>query len=185
MKKSAKKEKGLRFDYIFVGLFMVIALAAGGLCLYGGIRDIVMTKLSQNWPGVEGRIISSTIVEEVHWSGKDNRTRSVIYIPEVKYTYTISSQVFTSHRIGFGGSDGPKSDAQKIIARYPVGKNVIVHYSPKDPQKSVLETGGSIKGIIVSFMAGAVFLLIGGILLLFMVINSRLNNRRRRVKLTS
>jgi hypothetical protein len=70
-------------------------------------------------------------------------TRLTIYTPKVRYSYEIDGVHFTGTQTQFGTPrySGVKSKAQTLVDQYAVGQTVQVHYNPRRPGQSVLETG--------------------------------------------
>jgi len=134
-------------------VILVFAMFAAGIFLlaWGGY-EIVGSHETDNWPGTEGRITSSSVRQETRRaSGKT----STAYFPNVRYQYQIDGRQHTGHRIVFGNvSGGLKFFAQRIVNRYPSGRTVTVYYNPDQPQYAILETG---------FTWSSLFILLGGI----------------------
>ena len=120
----------LLFGGVFVYLaFEVIRHETGNL--RGG-------SASQNWPTVDGQIISSTI-ETKHTSGDSTR-----YYTVVEFEYSVDGTSFQGDRVYFGMQPTThRSTAEDISRRYSVGRIVPVFYDPEDAQNSVLEPGTS------------------------------------------
>lgn len=116
-----------------------IFLFIGGLLLFIAIRTKRKALLSEDWPAVDGLVISSTLQEYAHLESEKGRAVH-IYEPQVTYQYSVDAQPFSSNRISAGVSRFDKRTAEKILKRYPPGTKVHVHYNPLEPQESVLET---------------------------------------------
>jgi len=125
------------FAFVFAGVFLLFCTTWA---------DYKLAKKSRNWPQTEGAIIKSEVIST--WSGSGRRSRQVYY-PDIHYKYRVDKQEYHSSQI-FIGSMGHKRSrysARKYVSKYPVGKQVRVHYSPyiyqlSDKEKhSVLETG--------------------------------------------
>lgn len=65
-------------------------------------------------------------------------------IPVIEYEFIYNGKAFRSTHWRFANfSLGSSTSAESITSHYPVGSAVTVHVNPRNPQKSVLETGSS------------------------------------------
>ena len=112
------------------------------------------------WPTTEGRITRSELARTVS-DGK------AMYTADVGYTYDLDGRPLEGERVWFG--DGYRSSNaaafRRVVAEYPVGRQVRVHYDPLAPENSVLEPGATWSGSLLYF-AGLGTLALGGILVL-------------------
>jgi hypothetical protein len=111
--------------------FLVIGLLQLVWCLVEACGAIA----SQAWPVVVGEITSSTVIIA--------HGRGVGHIPTVDYAYRIAGTSFHGARIHYGdaGVSLPEGEASALVARYPVGMSVLVHYDPSVPSEAVLVPG--------------------------------------------
>lgn len=99
-----------------------------------------------SFPSVSGQVISSEIVEE---PGDE----TVLYRPDVKYGYVVGNGEFVSHQISqWAESSSFKKESQKVVEQYPVGRQVTVYYSPRDPSHAVLEPGFHPNNFLVALL---------------------------------
>jgi hypothetical protein len=142
-----------------VSILMII----GGIgALWLGCNELKHGKATKEWPIVEGEIISSKVVEEVHRS-PGSIDKSITYTPKVQFKYSVEGVNYVSNNIfaGRGEYKSPRrSSAQNIVKKYPEGKKVLVYYNPDNPSEAVLEPGTP-PGIYLPFLVGIVFLFIG------------------------
>ena len=137
------------FVYISCAIFMVIG--CGGMIF--GFQEILLAHQSRNWQTTSGVITESTIV-----ISKDSEGDSM-YKPRIRYEYEINGKHKHSHNVYFGGRNISSSSqyfSQKMINRYPRGKQVKVYYHPRSPQQAVLEAGVTKKSFSL-FAFGAIF----------------------------
>lgn len=107
----------------------------GALVFFSGVGGLFRSNASKSWPTTQGTVVSSGV--RVPKSSSKS-----LYTPVVRYEYHVDGHKHTSARVSFGdASTSHSSDAQKVVARYPAGSSITVHYSPKDPASSVLEAG--------------------------------------------
>ena len=130
----ALRKKPLIGVLLFGGVFVFLGF---GVILHG-TESLLGGSASQDWPTVDGQIISST-VETIHTSGDSTR-----YYAVVEFEYSVDGTSFQGDRVYFGMQPTThRSTAEDISRRYSVGRIVPVFYDPEDAQNSVLEPGAS------------------------------------------
>lgn len=116
-------------------------------------------QVRRRWPSVRGTVIAGRIRRDVSGDGDDE---TVTYVPMVEYRYEINSRSYTSSGIGFvEAACGSSGRAEKVLARYPAGAVVEVHYNPAKPGEAFLE----FSNILAYLFAG-----VGGVILAVAVI---------------
>lgn len=117
-----------------------LVLMTGGMGIAALLLFIALhnySKRAQDWPYVSGKITHGTITEQV--DNSDNHSTR-FYKPVITFAYSVDGQKFTSTQRELGAeSSGSKSWAEKILAKYPVGGAVEVHYDPENPANAALE----------------------------------------------
>jgi len=146
-------------DKPFSSLFVGGAVFVLGILL----SDIPTGIASQGWPTTEGNIISSRLEEHMfkEYEG-DYYKDTVAYI---RYQYSVNGISYSSSAVN--STNAPFYPA-RIGSRYPVGKDVTVHYNPRNPSKAVLETGIVLNeeafDVISGYITGAgVFIMVLGL----------------------
>jgi len=92
---------------------------------------------SQAWNEGEAEILSSDMEKRVQ---EDEESRSVSYIPHVRYRYFVDRQEYQGDQIGFGDLQfSIDRKAEAILEAYPVGGKVRVFINPLNPQEAVLD----------------------------------------------
>jgi hypothetical protein len=89
-----------------------------------------MATVSQ-WPSTMGVVQMSTIEQR---SSDDGYTD----YPVVQYSYQVGGQSYQSMKLAPGPEVGG-SGARGVVAKYPVGAQVMVFYNPQNPSEAVLE----------------------------------------------
>ena len=157
----------------------VFPLLFGGLFLLFGVTILVMAGRNERkaaessaWPTVQGRIIESRLIEST--STDSDGSTSTSYRPTFRYTYEAGGKQYQGDRLNRGMSMAyDRGTALKIMARYPTGVNVMVHYNPSTPAEAALETtarGGTVMRIIGFVLAGVGLLcLVSGLALPFIL----------------
>lgn len=90
-----------------------------------------MAAVSQ-WPSTMGTVLASTI----EWRHSSD-SGSTAY-PVVQYSYQVNGQAYQSYKLAPGPEVGG-TGANKVVARYPAGAQVMVFYDPQNPSDAVLE----------------------------------------------
>ena len=114
----------------------IIVLAAVGYFIYrrSKMRDTAK-QAAQDWSSTMGVVITSTVQVKRGYKSRSE-------IPVVVYQYQVDGKPYTGQVIKAGEqffSVRIYGDAQKAVARYPVGAQVMVHCNPANPQESALE----------------------------------------------
>jgi hypothetical protein len=133
-------------------------LFAGGF-LFVSIQYLKRALASQNWRSTRGWVTSSRAVDTVDYTGADGDP-----VPDIRYNYIVGGNTHIGKRISFG-----KIGIDKV-ARYPVNRNVVVYYDPKDPDQSVLEPGISAV-IYLPLWAGIFFVCIPVVILIWSLLS--------------
>ena len=95
------------------------------------------SKRAANWPSVRGRIVSSAT--ELFRETRDGRT-TTMWRPAVEFAYEVHGHAYRSRQIKLNVEvSGSQSAAEKVVARYPAGNEVEVHYEPANPSNAALE----------------------------------------------
>jgi len=121
------------------------------------------SKRAANWPAVPGTVVSSATerIEKV----EDGR-RTITYAPAVEYSYRVNDIEYRSRTINLGiTAAGSQGWAEKVAARYPVGRTLEVHHDPADPTVAALEnsTGASWIILLVALACFALAAFTGGL----------------------
>jgi hypothetical protein len=110
------------------------------------VRGVAQQIAARNWPSTEGRVITADIKVE-----HDNDNGSS-YTPRIRYRYTVNDTEYQCDRIRYGFNTASKTHARSVVAAYPPGSRVVVHFDPDAPGRAVLEneilTGSDLFGII-------------------------------------
>lgn len=156
---------------LFAFLLPAAAIAIG---LGGAVQFVALRRLksaSMRWPTVNGTIIRSEVVEEMREVHDNERTgirRELRYRPAVRYSYHVGEKDFSGDVLQWGWSAIYSNSEQPraIVAKYPNGVIVPVHYDPADPQNAVLEPGQG-GGIAAPLIFAGLFIGVGALFLWF------------------
>ena len=115
----------------------------------------------RHWPSVRGTILKSEIVMNERPNSQGNGM-TTYYRAKLAYHYVVSGQSLEGEPRPYGLGPQESADrkvAQRIVARYPVGRSITEFYSPRDPNTSVLDPGErTIEGAILAFIGGTLLL---------------------------
>ena len=124
-----------------ISLLIIVIGIPMSVVLFLSCRYYLEARASLTWPSVIGTIVSS-FVNSHHDS--DN---GVMYRAKVTYSYIVDDKTYQATRVkigiqkGFSGGVGAYSGAQRVVNKYPSGKEINVYYNPKIPENAVLEPG--------------------------------------------
>ena len=127
-------------------------------------------KQAATWPTVRGKIVKSEVEEyQERDEDSDGRVRwRTAYRPKVEYTYAVNGRELRGNQISYGMTvTAGKGYAEKVVAKYPVGVEIDVHYDPKEPSNSALTAGGAGATWFILVAAVVVFALAAALLGVF------------------
>lgn len=131
---------------------IVIVMLGAGVAIWGVIlrgRGDETTR----WPTVRGKVYASRVVEERLRDG-DNE---IMYRPEIRYEYVVDGKEFAAKRLGLEDTSASwRSDADGIVDRFPIGREVEIFYNPENPGEALLEPTDAVKGGMILLVAGGV-----------------------------
>jgi len=119
----------------------------------------------RGWPSVRGAVTGGRIRQKTSGVGEEE---TVTFVPVVEFQYEIGSKTYAASGPGFGETGyGSVSRAEKVLARYPAGAAVEVHYNPAKPAEAFLEFSNTLAwimlGVGLAILAVAVVLGIYGV----------------------
>ncbi|PWB76240.1 hypothetical protein C3F09_00760 [candidate division GN15 bacterium] len=122
-----------RWGYTFAPLFRVVGvvLAALGVWLVlDQANELTTWGAITRWPSVDGVILTSRVAGDraIH--------------PEIVYQYTVADTTYRDSTgfdtPSFGGKSVKEDESEAIVAMFPSGAKVRVHYDPQAPARSRL-----------------------------------------------
>ncbi|NUO64728.1 MAG: DUF3592 domain-containing protein [Gemmatimonadaceae bacterium] len=134
--------------------------AAGLTALWGGFELRDRARRMTAWPSVRGRVTGSSLVADRIPMEDGSRA----YHPQVSYEYVVAGREYRGERrslINVGGSGLARGVAQRVLARYPLGSEVVVFYDPQDPSAAILERPDPVAGPTALFALGVALLVAG------------------------
>ncbi len=116
-------------DAILIG-FGLIAVVIGVVLYVVQFRQGLKADASTKWPTATGRIASSSLEKS------DGIWR---YRAAMQYSYRVGTKEYRSNRIFWGGNEGRHKHMASVVATYPAGSRVRVHYDPQNPAEAVID----------------------------------------------
>jgi hypothetical protein len=145
------------FAGIVFGLFVVAVIPF----------EMYKKSQAESWPSRTGVITKSFTSRQ---RGSGGRGGNAPYVrPEICGNYRDNGEEFCVTRVRYGGfrfGEG-RETAEETVARYPVGREVVIHYSPDDPKETVLEASSPWTEMFALLGLAIAFLLLPVILWLF------------------
>jgi len=150
---------------LFLILISILVLVIGIAFFARGVQDVQEAVLSSSWPTTTGKIVGARI----NVSGGTSRplsSRTVgafNYYPDILYAYTVGNNSYIGEVV-YPRSFWSHGSSQRILARFPLQSQQIIHFSPADPQTAVLLPGlrlGTFQQLIFSTLIISVSILVG------------------------
>jgi len=117
-------------------LFMLGFIALGIVFMYRAVSGRLKSKKAQSWPVVNGRVISSEVVEDRFRSATGKAT--IAFVPDISYEYNVNGTSYTGSTVIFGATTYDYLTASRICEKYTPESEPKVYYNPTNPQDSVL-----------------------------------------------
>jgi hypothetical protein len=134
------------------GLLLSLFLVANRRTALGAAR----------WPTTTGTILSSVAEARRTLVSRGREQTVTVWSPVVEYSYRAQGRDYHGTRLAFGGdAAGAQAFAEETVARYPVGREVTVHFDPANPSFAVLEPRVAFAWttllLTIAFLAAALF----------------------------
>jgi hypothetical protein len=132
------------------------------LCVYVGSFVFVFYSIpnairAKNFPTVIGTITSGGVSSSKLGIGQSAEDRLNVHQVCIEYVYRVDGVTHKAYkRVWHEFTSSYQAYHQRIAARYPQGKEVVVYYDPKNPKSAVLEPGvctGAFLGLVLALAA--------------------------------
>ncbi len=128
------------FGTLITTLVAVVFLAIAGWM-------ILAARARRGWPTVRGVVTGGGIRHKTSGIGEEE---SVTLVPVVEFRYEVGSETYAASGPGFIETGyGSRTRAEKVLAKYPVGAAVEVHYNPAKPGEAFLEYSSTLAWIML------------------------------------
>ncbi|HJQ55275.1 MAG TPA: DUF3592 domain-containing protein [Vineibacter sp.] len=92
------------------------------------------------WPTADGVVVSSYVDQLTTSRTRRGRTStSPVYAPRVIYRFRVESVDIDGDQLGRSGRSSVFNTAQALVAAYPAGTRVVVHYDPDEPTTAIVD----------------------------------------------
>jgi Protein of unknown function (DUF3592) len=116
---------------------------AAGVCLLlfaGSLYNLMRLRgrlaASKSWIKTDGEIIASAVKLPLSHTSDDQDDADAV----IRYRYRVGGQNYESDSIKIGGQTSmARGFADALVAKYPVGARIDVHYDPRNPENAALE----------------------------------------------
>lgn len=150
-------------------LAALVLWALSALFAWAGLGNTWYGWVSEGWPVAEGRIVASR-VEEIRTTPQRSRNDSnaiddtprgpiIRWRPVVEYQWRAGGALYERDRRNFSAAvadEETREAAEAIIAPYPPGTPVGIHYDPEEPSRGILEPGPHWDGLGVSLVVALI-----------------------------
>jgi hypothetical protein len=165
---------------IFLAIFLLVV--GGGFLAWGLAsrrKGNAAGAAARHWPMAPGVITAAEVA-----SGRVEGTAIVTgqiqdrgrfyYEPAVRYRYNVGPDQYEGTRLRFGWlTCQTQAAAERILAAYPVGRQLPVRFDPNDPSSSVLEVEPANSNALVAIVCGAGALAFGLLMLVLAMKGAR------------
>jgi len=126
--------------------------AAGLISSLVVISDLAEARASARWPSTPGTVLSSRVEGHSTLVTRGGGQSTTVWSPLVEYSFHVGERSYHGSRIAFGPEVAAgRGLADAVVARYPVGASVTVHYDPANPAHATLETGLAFRWMALLF----------------------------------
>jgi hypothetical protein len=118
--------------------FPIVVGTIGAILIAYASIGLARAAAASGWPTTQGIVLGSSL--ETEEEIRLRRQAMDFYKAEIMYSYTVGGKDFTSDKVGIDRRAQARPDeARHLVADYPPGKLVLVHYNPANPADAVLE----------------------------------------------
>lgn len=133
----------------------ILAFIVGLALVFSNLSEVRRFDEMRSWPVVTGEITQSKKKAYSTSEGEEAYALSIAYI------YEVDLQTYKGDNIGIAKNLASLSlsDANEILQKFPVGKNVNIHFNPIKKEESFLEIG--MYKPMSNFISSGIFILVG------------------------
>jgi hypothetical protein len=139
-------------------LFMILGFAV----LIYGIFLSVKLKKAASWPVANG-VITDSGAYNITKNNQDVRPRT-LYAADLRFTYAVDGQQFISDKVHWGAVRVALNFGNYVenkLEKYPVGKEIKVHYNQTNPSDCVVELNHGFE-MVVPYIFGLCAIIFSG-----------------------
>lgn len=138
-----------------IGVILLVGIVFGLFAVVAAPLEMLKMADAETWPSRKGVIKTSSVVREPgFWK------RGPFWHADICGTYKDNGESFCISRVRYGDFRfrGDKAGSRETAAKYPVGREVDVYYSPDNPKETTLEPHASWQEMTVLLSLGIGFL---------------------------
>jgi hypothetical protein len=132
-------------------VLVVMIFTAAGVTIYQKRKEmqalawpeaqavITRSRVDSTYDREEAGLHNGTIV--IGGSRDDGRTHKVLvtkFRPDIAYRYEVDGRSYAGSQTNIRKVSRERDTVERLLARYPVGAAVSVHYNPADPAEAML-----------------------------------------------
>ncbi|URA10322.1 DUF3592 domain-containing protein [Thermospira aquatica] len=111
--------------------WLIFIIGIGALLIVLGLNTLFKAFSTYFWSSTQGKIL----VSQVGFVDRFKRENDSFYF-DISYEYSVDGKLYTNSKVFLGQYGSSISNwIQKVVDRYPVGKEVSVYYNPKTRKK--------------------------------------------------
>lgn len=146
---------------------VVFALAAALLMALMAWATARRAWTMRRWPTADGIVVESRVERTMTRRTRRSRTTSTpFYIPRVVYRFRVEGVEIDGDRLGRSVSSSTSGVVERLVAAFPVGTRVVVHYDPAEPTTAVVDPGAGMVPLALAAAAAILVLIAGGLAVL-------------------
>lgn len=148
---------------VIVGI--VVGVLALGIIAFG-IWFLRLEKGKSKWPTVPAEIIHSSVMKTTLGTGAGETVHDA-WRPDVVFRYSVDGETYEGTNVSTtDATTTSRTSVEKIVERYPEGKELSVRYKPGTPSYAIIEVEPSLIPWIV--IGVGLFLLAFGVLAIWL-----------------
>ena len=154
---------GATMDGIWIVYLFLAAIP--GLIIFAMVYKYMEVMEAARWPSTPGRVVVSTSeAREVSAGSPGSSDTELRNFAKIVYEYSVAGRKYRCDRVSIGENMG-NFEVAETIAKYPVGKAIIVYYNPGKRSQAVLErdapqgiwkTGIIIAAVLTALIVGSI-----------------------------
>ena len=156
-------------------LLGVVCLGGGLYLVYSMVSSLRAATATRRWPMVQGTIIRTW----VEHTPPLPRNAYCWVKPKVSYRFEVDGKAYTAEHVDFNGSgsyqvskfDIKLDEAERFLAKFPVGAVVTVYHNPRVPSLATLEVGQSLRVFAYGLELSLLPIIMGVFLLILAVLD--------------
>lgn len=147
-------------------MFVLVAAVLLALMAWAAIRRAATMRA---WPATDGVVASSRVEQTImhrRRSGSQYSTTATVYVPRVIYHYRVGGIDIDGDQFGRMSSGTAAAVAERVVAAFPAGTKVVVHYDPNEPTTAIVDPAAGRLPLVLAGIALVLFAVAGALAVL-------------------